>query len=315
VNEDDLEGVLAAPDPGSFMRDSLVMAFHLNAEGPYVDSTGKTANLEWTANYERGATPGTTQPSDLTGVEALGRIGVPISEGWWLSTPKGGAAQAISRIAKTEAFTLVLDLAVHDSNHGDGWPRIFSLSTDRDHCNLTVLQEHENLELRVRTVGSSENGTDPDVIVPDVFTDTQPQRVVVSYDHGKIRVGSDKSGERYAVEYSPDAWVVWRMYPRTYWQYRMDSSGQVIASAMYRVLVMVPIGLLLGAALRIVRQRRVPGNLLRIFIGVVCAATVVLEVSLHFAAGTAFWWGLPVMSLIAGGCGAGVIVGKRWKFE
>jgi hypothetical protein len=280
----------------------------LKEEGPYVDSTGKTADLEWTANYERGATVGTTEPSDLTGVDAIGRIGVPISEGWWLSTGKGGAAKAIDQIARSEAFTLVIDLAVHDSNHGDGWPRIFSLSRDRDHCNVTILQEHENLEVRVRTVGSSENGTNPDVIVPDVFTDTQPQRVVVSYDHGKIRVGSDKSSERYAMEYSPDAWVVWRMYPRTYWQYRLDSSGQRIASAMYRVLVMVPIGLLLGAGLRIVGQGRAPGNLTRVLIGVVCAATVVLELSLHFAAGTAFWWGLPVVSLIAGGGGTRLIV-------
>jgi hypothetical protein len=167
----------------------------------------------------------------------------------------------------------------------------------------------------VRTAGSSENGTNPDVIVPDVFTDTRPQRVVVSYDHGKICVASDKSSERYAMDYSPDAWVVWRMYPRTYWQYRLDSSGQRLASSMYRVLVMVPIGLLLGAALRIMRQRRVPGRPLRIFIGVVCAATVVLEACLHFAAGARFWWGLPVVSLLAAELGTWVILGKKLKFE
>jgi hypothetical protein len=244
------------------------MAFHLDGHGPYADSTGHTADLAWTPCFQRGATPGTTEPSDLTGVYAVGRVGVPISEGWWLSSARGGATQASERIAQTQAFTLVLDLAVHDSNHGDGWPRIFSISRDAGECNLTVLQEHQNLELRVHTRGTGPGATDPDIIVPDIFTDTRPQRVVVSFDHGRIRVATDQSGEGFSMQPSPDAWLVWRIYPRGFWQYRMDSPGDLVASGIYRVLAMLPLGLLLGAMLRILRQRRASLNSRPIFIAV-----------------------------------------------
>ena len=317
IDDDQMEQLLVADKPEKDFHDSLIMAYHFTGVGPYTDASGHCADLVWTPNYGHGAVPGTTEPSDLTGVAAIGRDGIPISDAWYLSTDEGGAADACNRIMRTGAFTLVIDLTVGRLNQGDGWPRIFSLSRERYGCNLEVLQEHKDLEFRLHCAAAGEDGTYPDTIVPDIFPSTTPQRVVVSYDHGKITVATDHSGQFYSTQYSPDAWLVWRLYPRDYWRYRIDSSGEIVAAAMYRILAMLPVGLLLGALLRILEEHRPRLLSQRIFFAVSCGATLLLEASLHWAAGTTFFWVLPIVSLIAVSGGVLVIlghlpIGRRW---
>jgi hypothetical protein len=172
-----------------------------------------------------------------------------------------------------------------------------------------VMQDRENLEIRLRSGANGEGGSDPEFIVPGVFTDTTPRRVVISYDHGRLSAACDQSGERYSVRYSPDAWLVWRIYPRPGWPYRMDSSGRVVASAMYRVLAMLPVGILLGALLRTLRQTRHSRRSRSIFIGGICSGELILESVLHFAAGTSFSISSPMVGLLAGAIGTFVILG------
>jgi VanZ family protein len=314
IDDDEMAQLLVAEKPDADFHDSLMMAYHFTGVGPYTDASGHCADLVWTANFNHGAVPGTTEPSDLTGVAAIGRDGIPISDAWYLSTDEGGTADACNRIMRTEAFTLVLDLTVGRLNQGDGWPRIFSLSRERFGCNLEVLQEHRDLEFRLHCAAAGEDGTYPDLIVPDIFASTTPQRVIVTYDHGKIGVATDHSGQFYSTQYSPDAWLVWRLYPRDYWRYRIDSWGEGIAASMYRILAMLPIGLLFGALLRILQKERTSLPSQRIFLTVICGAPLLLEVFLHFAAGTTFLWILPIVSLLALSSGVLLILG-RLPFE
>jgi hypothetical protein len=301
--------VLSSPDPGKLLHDSLVTEFHLTGHGPYTDGTGLTGDLVWTPNFNTGATPGTTEPADLTGLQAIGRVGVPITKGWWLSTAMGGAAQAAGRISRTQAFTLVLDLANHDLDHGFGWPHIFSISKNAAECDVQLLQDHQNLQLRIRSGATGDGGSDPEFIVPGIFTDTSPHRLVVSYDHGRIRVESSESGERYSIQYLPDAWLVWRLFPSSFWHYTMNSSGQTLAGGMYRVVAMLPIGVLLGAMLRILRQRGGSQNSRSIFISGVLAAVVLLETLLHVAAGVPLGLSSPVVALLAACAGTWLVLG------
>jgi hypothetical protein len=317
TDENELQSLLIAADPAKLLQSELVMNYHFAGVGPYPDATGHCADLAWTPNYDRGATPGAMQPPDLTGVAAIGRRGILITEAWWVSTDEGGCAKACNRIIQTESFTLVLELTVGRLDRGDGWPRIFSISKDIYDCDVEVLQEHQDLELRLFCRAGGQGGTDPDIIVPGIFASITPQRVVVTYDHGKIGVATDQSGEFYSTRYSPDAWLVWRLYPRDYWRYRIDSAGEVVAAAMYRILAMLPAGLLLGALVRILQQRRAQQLSKRIFFPVICGATLLLEVSLYLAAGTTFSWILPIVSLLAITFGVLVIlgrlpIGRRW---
>jgi len=309
ASDDELETLLASPNPGQLLNDSLVMAFHFTGRGPYTDASGHTGELAWTGDFNHGAMPGTTEPSDLTGVAAIGRIGVPVSRGWWLRTATGAAAQASDRIAHTGAFTLVLDLAAGTLDQGDGWPRIFSVSKNADECNLRLLQDRADLQLRIRSGATGDGGTDPEFIVPGVFGDTLPQRLVVSYDHGQIQVERSESGERYSIQYLPDAWLVWQIFPISYWHYRMGSPGQLVAVGMYRILVMLPIGMMLGAMLRALGRTRHSHRSQRIFIGGTSGAALVLEVLLHLGAGTPLWVSSPIVSLLAACAGTLLVLG------
>jgi glycopeptide antibiotics resistance protein len=309
LDDNEIESLLATPDPTPQLRGSLLMAYHLDGTGPYTDSTGNTGNLVWTPNFERGAISGTTQPSDLTGLAAVGRIGVPISEGWWLSTAKGAAAKASAQISQTQAFALVIDLAMHDLDHGSDWPRIFSISNNAQECNLQLLQDHQDLQLRLRSQANGDGGFDPELTVPGIFTDTLPQRLVVTCSHGQIRVETSRSGEIFSLQLMPDAWLVWRIFPSSFWHYTMNSSGQIVARAIYRVAALLPLGVLLGAIVRVFRRRGRTTKYNGAIIGAICAAALLLEGSLHFAAGTPISIALPIIGLLAGGVGVAIILG------
>jgi hypothetical protein len=310
LGEEEMDSALTATDPTAKFGDSLMMAFHFDGTGPYTDSTGHTAPLAWTPNFNKGAAPGTTQPSDLTGVDAIGRVGVPVGEAWWLSTAPGGAAAATNRIMQTQAFTLVMDLAMRDFSRGDGWPRIFTISKDGTDLNLQLLQDHENLQLRIRNGCSGNTGVDPELVIPDIFSDTNSLRLIVTYDHGLVRVATNKSGEPFSLQYLPDSWLVWRIFPSGFWLYRMNSDGQQVASCMYRILAMLPIGLLLGNILRILRKRGRTDQSHIIFISSTCAAACLLEAVLYFAAGVPLSISSPIASLAAVWAGTWLILGN-----
>jgi VanZ family protein len=295
--------LLGGGGPANMLGDSLVLAFDLHGGGPYRDITGHSANLVWTPNYHRGARPGATQP-DATDEEGprCGSAGVRVSRDWYLRTPDNGAAAAISRIAHSGAFTLVIDLTVHDLDHGFGWPHIFSISHDGVTCDLQLLQEHRRLELHVRSSATGHAGSDPEFIFPDFFTRTQPQRIVVSYDHGQLIGATDRNPNAYTVRLSPEACMIWKIYPRPYWEYRMDSNGQVIASAIYRGVTFVLFGLLLGGIVRIFR--RSGRDIRALMVLVLTAAVAGMETALHAGAHAPIDLRSPVIAFLAGVLGA-----------
>jgi VanZ family protein len=316
LHGDEVDDVLVSKTPAKMMGDSLVAVYHLDGHGPYHDATGNCADLAWTPNFKTGATPDTTEPSDLTGVNAIGRAGVPISEGWWLSTPAGGAEKAIDRISRSDAFTVVIDAAMGRLDRGDGWPRIFSISPDAGTRDIELLQDHQNLQVRVRNLASGKDCVSPELIVPNVFEDLLPHRLAVCYDNGLLTAESDAGG-RYSLRFASDTWLVWRIFPSNYWHYRLGSMGQEIAAGLYRALVMFPVGMLVGAILRLQAKRGRSEKAHVWFIGGILGGTALLEVVLCMLAGVPVTFLSPIVGVIAGCAGTFSILGylpwrRRW---
>jgi len=83
------------------------------------------------------------------------------------------AAYLIQRIIELSQFTSSLMVATSDTIQ-TGPSRIVSLSANRYHRNFTLGQERSDLIFRLGTPLTGENGINPQLVVPDVFSITKP---------------------------------------------------------------------------------------------------------------------------------------------
>jgi len=92
-----------------------------------------------------------------------------------------------------------LEVWIYSANNNQRGPaRIVSYSLNPSYRNFTLGQEGSALIIRLRTENTNLNGTEPMLIVEDVFTHSKPLHIVVSYNfkeqcvyvNGKIRTTS-----------------------------------------------------------------------------------------------------------------------------
>lgn len=141
---------------------------------PYDDMSGHLPVLDWTD-------PGyTSDPSSAV----IGQA--------WLRT-EGSASPIVRPLRASGAFTIRLRCATADSGQS-GPARIVSNSIDPTLRNVTIGQSGTGLVVRVRTPLTGLNGSNPEFIVPGVFSSTAARDVLVSYDGARLRVAVAGSG-------------------------------------------------------------------------------------------------------------------------
>ena len=291
LTDAELERTLSGGDVSAIIGSGLQANYAFVGRGPYVDKTGTSGSLHWKAANSPAENPvvpsrATAGPSELV-PPLLTSTTLPIAQllgrDWWLQTDNNALAQAMNRIKKSQAFSVICDVQTDDLDQHDGPPRIMSISAGTTQCNLQLLQEADQLIVRLRTVASGEGGSDPEFVLPYAFVDPSPRRIVVRYDHDVLMVTTDHIGERDRFRYTPESSLIWKAYPRPGWAFRLDSSGQNACANIYRLLALFPIGFLLGRgeSSRNGNARR-PGA--RFFIAALLAV-VILETSLAVQSG------------------------------
>jgi len=82
-----------------------------------------------------------------------------------------------------------LEAWIHSANNNQHGPaRIVSYSLNHSYRNFTLGQEGSGLIIRLRTENTNLNGTEPMLIVDDVFTHAKPLHIVVSYNYKEQNV-------------------------------------------------------------------------------------------------------------------------------
>jgi glycopeptide antibiotics resistance protein len=84
-------------------------------------------------------------------------------------------------LVSAKGFSLEVWL-VPENNNQRGPARIVSYSLDTNYRNFTLGQEGSDLIMRLRTENTNLNGTEPRLIVEDVFSNPKPIHIVVSYN-------------------------------------------------------------------------------------------------------------------------------------
>lgn len=197
--------------------DSLLANYQLTGKGSYRDRTGHLPDLTW-----RG------QPPD-----AQDGTGVFLSPSHWLETAAPATSMS-QRICETSQFTLSTTVATTDTAQ-TGPARIISLSSDGSHRNFTLAQQGTHLVFRLRTPVTGENGVPPELIVPNIFTDTNPHHIVITYSGGVLQLYTDELQNSHSFDLN-------ELGPKSY-------------KILYYELIFIPLGSLLALIATISKGR------------------------------------------------------------
>jgi len=131
-------------------------------------------------------------------------LGTSLGPSHWLKTP-APAENIIQKLSATDQFTILARIATADTGQ-TGPARIISLSSDPYHRNFTIAQDGNNLIFRLRTPVTGENGTEPELVIPNIFrTTNRPLHLIFSYDGSRLTVYKDGVRQPYSLDFSPGA--------------------------------------------------------------------------------------------------------------
>lgn len=196
----------------------------------YADLTGALPNLVW-----QGGSP-----------QAAGDFGATVGSNGWLTTA-APATVLTERINKTTQFSLAATTTTKLTSQV-GPARIVSLSDDPQRRNFTMGQEGTDLIFRLRTPLQGENGRRPELIVPGIFTDTEPHRIVATVDETAVHVYIDDARRVYTFDLTPFAALFWQVPPVGADQIRLNAASGIVFKLVYAGLIVCPLCWLLVSA-------------------------------------------------------------------
>jgi hypothetical protein len=193
---------------------------------------------------ERRDTPSGLVPRGTRRV-TYGEHGVDLGPTRWLESagPVTGASRAL---AASGQFTLSVEAMTSDTDQ-EGPARLLSISPDAFDRNLTIGQEGTDLVVRLRTPFTGPNGRSPEFIVPKVFTDVEPHRLVLTYNGSTLRLTVDDATTTHELELMPAVAVLMTLFPNDVGQMRVTDWGPVLLRGFYRAIMFVPWGAWLAA--------------------------------------------------------------------
>jgi VanZ family protein len=202
---------------------SLIAAYEFDkGEVSYRDRTGNLPDLTWHQNIA------TEQPTQ----------GVAIHPENWLHTET--ATVLNEKIKNSSQFTISFIIATNDLKQ-NGPARIISLSRDIYHRNLTIGQWQNNLSIRLRTFHTGSNGTRPEFIVSNFFSDTQFHHAIATYNGRSLVVYVDNLNNKKLLELMPETTLFWSLAPRFPVLIHLNNFHTIFYRFLYYLLILLPL--------------------------------------------------------------------------
>lgn len=167
------------------------------------------------------------------------RQGLYLSARHWLQT-SSSVTSLTEKLIESSQFTLDIIIATADLQQ-IGPARIISISNDPFHRNLTVSQAGDSLSIRLRTPLTGENGLWPELIIPKVFQDTNPHRMIIAYNGVDLAVYIDHPEQRYTFTYAPEVMLFRYLLPVDDWKIRLTAQNPIIFKVLFYSLIFTPI--------------------------------------------------------------------------
>lgn len=127
--------------------------------------------------------------------------GVLVNSTRWLKTSQP-ASFISKRLKQTDEFTLFFKVATNQFKQ-KGPARILSFSKGIYAHNLLVAQRNASLNFRLRTPITGNNATQPEFIIPQVFTDKKPHSVAIAFAANQLDFYIDNIDNKYSFAFTP----------------------------------------------------------------------------------------------------------------
>ncbi len=236
ISEEEVAQAFSEKGPFASIKDSLLASYRLTGRGRYSDQTGHLPDLSWKR-----------EPPDVQDER-----GVFLTPGHWLETDTSVAYMA-QKLRETSQFTFSATVATADTKQ-TGPARIISISKDPSSRNFTIGQEGTDLVFRLRTPLTGVGGTKPEIIVSNIFTDTNPHRLLITYSKSFLQLYVDKLENLHSLEMTPEFTFIW---------YLSHSSGRIdinhyptdFYKLLYYGFIFIPLGFILAITSTVLRGR------------------------------------------------------------
>jgi VanZ family protein len=214
-----------------------VASYQITANDPIPSTTNLSPALSW----------------QKAGGEPVGQFDGSFNAQHWLLSV-APATTLVDQIANSSHFSLVASVSAAKRDQ-DGPARIIALSAGPMVSNLTIGQLGDDLVLRLRTRSSGVNGLFPELLVPDLFATTEARTLVITYNQQVLRVYIDSPDHPAELEFRPELAFFAYLRPVDQWFIRLGRSPLWIFSAIYGVMLLLPIGAISVLAATTVRAK------------------------------------------------------------
>lgn len=233
VSPDQVEPIFAQGDQPSPLADHVVVSYQFVGQPEDLEQTGSTFPL----------TPAIVRP------KINPEHGLHLTAKQWLQTTSP-VTSLIEKLADSSQFTLDMVIATTDLQQ-TGPAQIVSISPNIYNRNLTVSQEDSNLLIRLRTPLTGKNGRRPELSIPNVFQDTNPHHVLVTYDGFNLTVYVDTPQQPYTFTYRPEVMLFRFLLPIHVWQIRLTAQNLIVFKVMFYCLIGGPVLLIVALMVRL----------------------------------------------------------------
>ena len=211
----------------SLTQESFIANYKFTEDSTFHDLAGELPELA-----SRGTEP-----------ELRNDMGIYLSSNHWLEST-APVAVLTEKILKTNQFFLNTTVATTDTTQ-IGPARIISISENPYKRNLTLGQDGTDLVIRLRTPFTGINGRNPELVVPNIFSDMKHHDLVLTYDGAVLRLYVDNIRNYYAFKLTPDVMMLWYLLPVHIEQMYSDSINTNISQIIYYSVLFIPLMLVL----------------------------------------------------------------------
>ncbi len=230
ISEEEVEQAFSEKGSFNSIGDSILVSYQFKDNENHLDKMGSLPNLIWMGDSQ------VVQYDE----------GILLGPNHWLKT-ETSAEDLTRRIIETSQFTLSVKVATSDTMQ-TGPARIVSLSKDLYNRNFTLGQEGSDLVFRLRTPLTGVDGSNPELIVPYIFSNTDPHNLLITYDGSVLNLYVDGVRHYPALELTPGAATPLKyIFP--------IGCGLDMNKYLYYAFIFIPLGILFIFMAKKMRKR------------------------------------------------------------
>jgi VanZ family protein len=231
ASETEVSQILNSKDSCQAIASSLVAAYDFKQAPNYSDSTHTLPDLAW----------------DRPNANGRSANGVEFHSDNWLKTRNINVLN--EKIKNSSQFTFSFIIASQDSKQ-NGPARIISISPDIYNRNITIGQWQGNLSIRLRNPLAGANGTRPELIVSNIFNNTEFHHLIVTYNGNILSVYIDKIENKKTIEFNAENALFWSLVPHFPFYIHINILNSVLYQSFYYTIASMPLCFLLVIILK-----------------------------------------------------------------